>query len=101
MPGEEQGPIGEQRRDAVVRGDDSLRPGEQLGLTLDQRGIGAEVGDGRGGPDLGRGQVEHPVDLAQRVAAHNDVEGASAERSRLVQPRQPGLGDDQAGPGCC
>ena len=64
-------------------------------LALDQFGIGPEVGDGRGFSDFGRGRVEHPMDLAQRVAADDHIEGAPAERSGLVQPRQPGLGHDQ------
>ena len=89
MPGEQQGGSGKQSRDPVVRRDDSAGAGEQFRFARDERWIGAEIGDRRGAADfLGCG-VEQVMNFGQRVAAHHHVEGATAKRSSLVEPRQP------------
>ena len=75
-----------------MRSDDAPGPCQQSGLARDQRRIRPKIGDGGGGTGLGRHGIEPGVDFGHRIAGHQHVEAAPAERAGLVEPGQPGLG---------
>lgn len=94
-PADQQCPRTEVSGDGRVRGDETGGGGEGLSFGTDELRIGSEIGKSIGlGMNFGGG-IESGLELGERPAADEDIEGAAAEMTRFPEVWEQGLGNDE------